>query len=137
MQFADALLGEAVAFAGDAKTSGEIADRLLAAPDTGLLLPLLHRLKAFALAQGDDPDGAERELHAAAAAARAQHQPYETLVALDALGALGRLDAAGDAQRGALRTELSVTRLARPPLAAPRAGGSDRAGAAEPAAPVS
>ena len=131
VQFAEALLGEALAFAGDAGTSGEIADRLLAAPDTGLLLPLLHRLKAFALAQGGDPDGAERELHAAVAAARAQHQPYETLVALDALAALGRLDAAGDAQRGALRTELSVTRLARPPVAATRtrrrrAGGARR-----------
>ena len=137
VQFADALLGEAVAFAGDAKTSGEIADRLLAAPDTGLLLPLLHRLKAFALAQDDDPDGAERELHTAAAAARAQHQPYETLVALDALDALGRLDAAGEAQRGALRTELNVTRLARPPVGAPRGrGAGGRTGATEPAAPV-
>ena len=52
-------------------------------------MPLLHRLKAFALAQGGDPEGAERELRAAVAAARAQHQPYETLVALDALAALG------------------------------------------------
>ena len=133
VQFVDALLGEAAAFAHDARTSGEIADRLLAAADTGLLLPLLHRLKAFALAQADDRDGAARELRAAAAAGRAQHQPYETLVALDALAALAGLDAVADAERCALHSELSVARLARPPVAGRHARGSGT-GAAEPAA---
>ena len=88
VQFAEALLAEAAAFAGDGETARTTADRLLADRDVGLLEPLLHRVKAIALAQRDDVEGATIELHAALDAARAQEQDYETLVALDAVASL-------------------------------------------------
>ncbi|HET8953048.1 MAG TPA: adenylate/guanylate cyclase domain-containing protein [Solirubrobacteraceae bacterium] len=116
VQFAEALLAEAAAFAGDGATAEANADRLLAGPDPGLLEPLLHRVKGFALAQRGDVEGATAELRAAVAVARAQHQHYEVLVALDALAALTRLDT-GTARRAELSARLGVVRLALPPLA--------------------
>ena len=59
VQFAEALLAEAAAFAGDGDTAQATADRLLAGPDAGLLEPLLHRVKAFALAQRGDVEGCD------------------------------------------------------------------------------
>jgi len=116
MQFGEALLAEAAAFAGDGDTARATADRLLAGPDAGLLEPLLHRVKGFALAQRGDVDGATGELRAAVAVARAQDQPYEELVTLDALAALTRLDTDAPS-RAELIARLGVTRLASPPLA--------------------
>lgn len=130
MQFAEALLAEAAAFAGDGATAQATAERLLAGPDAGLLEPLLHRVRAFALAQRGDVEGAEDELRAALALARAQEQDYETLVTLDALAALTDR-AVGAADRGELTARLGVTRLASPPVA--RAGTPDPRCPPEPA----
>jgi class 3 adenylate cyclase/tetratricopeptide (TPR) repeat protein len=116
VQFAEALLAEAAALAGDGETARATADRLLADRDVGLLEPLLHRVRAIALAQRGDVEGATVELQAALDAARAQEQDYETLVALDALAALKRLDTGG-AHRAELAARLGVVRLASPPLA--------------------
>ena len=114
--FVEALLAEAAAFAGDRDTARQTADRLLGEPDTGLLEPLLHRVRAFALAQDGDAAGAESALRAALGAAREQGQDYEVLVALDALSALIR-DESGAADRAELAARLGVTRLPSPPLA--------------------
>ena len=131
VQFAEALLAEAAAFAGDGATAQATADRLLAGPDAGLLEPLLHRVRAFALAQRGDVEGAQGELRAALAVARAQQQDYETLVTLDALAALTDLDHDGAAGRDELIARLGVTRLAAPPVA--RAGTPDPRCPPEPA----
>ena len=131
VQFAEALLAEAAAFAGDGATAQATADRLLAGPDAGLLEPLLHRVRAFALAQRGDVEGAKGELRAALAVARAQQQDYETLVTLDALAALTDLDHDGAAGRDELIARLGVTRLASPPVA--RAGTPDPRCPPEPA----
>ena len=122
VQYAEALLAEAAAFAGDGGTALVTADRLLAEPDIGLLEPLLRRVRAFALAQGGEVADATGELRTALAVARAQHQDYESLVALDALAALTRADT-GAPSRAELMARLGVVRLASPPLA--RAGTPD------------
>ena len=122
VQYAEALLAEAAAFAGDGGTALVTADRLLAEPDIGLLEPLLRRVRAFALAQGGEVADATGELRTALAVARAQHQDYESLVALDALAALTRADT-GAPSRAELMARLGVERLASPPLA--RAGRPD------------
>jgi len=116
VQFAEALLAEAAAFAGEGETARATADRLLAGPDAGLLEPLLHRVKGFALAQRGDVEGATGELRAAVVVASAQEQHYEVLVALDALAALTGVDT-GQPGRAELIARLGVTRLAAPPLA--------------------
>jgi tetratricopeptide (TPR) repeat protein len=130
VQFAEALLAEAAAYAGDGATAQEIADRLLSGPDVGLLEPLLHRAKAFALAQRGKVADATGELRAALAVAREQQQDYETLVALDALAALRRFDDS-EPSRAELTARLGVVRLASPPLA--RAGTPDPRRPPEPA----
>ena len=130
VQFAEALLAEAAAFAGDGDTARRAADRLLGEPDAGLLEPLLHRVRAFALAQEGEVEAAASALRAALDAARAQGQDYETLVALDALATLTRGDT-GAADRAELAARLGVTRLASAPLA--KAGTPDPPRRPEPA----
>ena len=130
VQFAEALLAEAAAFAGDGETAQATADGLLAGPDVGLLEPLLHRVRAFALAQRGDVEGATGELRAALAVAQAQDQHYETLVALDALATLAP-SGTGAARRAELTARLGVVRLASPLLA--RAGTPDPRRRPEPA----
>ena len=130
VQFAEALLAEAAAFAGDGETAQATADGLLAGPDVGLLEPLLHRVRAFALAQRGDLEGATGELRAALAVAQAQDQHYETLVALDALATLAP-SGTGAARRAELTARLGVVRLASPLPA--RAGTPDPRRRPEPA----
>jgi tetratricopeptide (TPR) repeat protein len=118
VRFAEALLAEAAAYAGDGGTARRTADRLLGGAEAGLLEPLLRRVRAFALAQDGDVAGARSDLRAAVAAARAQGQDYDTLVALDALAALTHADTAA-ADRAELAARLGVARLPPPPLASP------------------
>jgi tetratricopeptide (TPR) repeat protein len=126
VQFAEALLAESAAYARETDRAAEIAARLLAS-DCGLLLPLLRRVQAFALAQRGDRDAAEAELETALAAAREQAQDFETLVCLDALSTLRRLDSASEAELAALKAKLAVAAVARAPVTAARRFG--RAGA--------
>jgi class 3 adenylate cyclase/tetratricopeptide (TPR) repeat protein len=118
VQLAEALLAEAATLARDARAAVAAAERLLAAPDAGFLRPLLSRVRGVALSQLGEWDRAGDALEVSLEAARELHEPYETLLSLDALcafdGGAGELAA----ERDALAARLAVVRLAPVPLEA-------------------
>ena len=114
VELAEALLAEAAIFAREPRSAAVAAERLLAEPDTGFLRPLLMRVLGAARAQLGDRAGAGEALHASLSAAREVHEPYETLLSLDALCAFGETD--HEAERQALAARLGVARLAPVPL---------------------
>jgi class 3 adenylate cyclase/tetratricopeptide (TPR) repeat protein len=130
VELAEALLAEAAALAREPRSAAAAAARLLEAPDTGFLRPLLMRVLGAARAQLGAREGADEALHASLDAARELHEPYETLLSLDALCAFGENDVAGE--RDALAARLGVVRLAPIPLE-PTAGRPGRPSRPEPA----
>ena len=114
-----ALRAEAALFAGAPEQAQERALALLGElPGDLLLEPLLHHVVGVALAQSGDVVGARAALGDALEAARACELPFETALALDALGRIGAPGAsARRRERDALLARLDVVRLPAPPLA--------------------
>jgi class 3 adenylate cyclase/tetratricopeptide (TPR) repeat protein len=122
VDWVEALLAEAEAFAGQADAALTRADLALAGlGDPGRLGAVLHRVRAFAFAQVGDLAAAEDALEASLAEARAQAEEYEVAVTLDALAALSALTGRAEAdarirERDAILARLDVERLPEPPL---------------------
>jgi class 3 adenylate cyclase/tetratricopeptide (TPR) repeat protein len=115
-----ALLAEAALFDGRPEAALERAVALFdGLPADALLDPLLHHVKAVALAQMGQSAAARAELDIALEGARAAELPLETVFALDALELLdpspGRRR-----ERDALLERLDIVALPGPPLARPR-----------------
>ena len=123
---AEAYSAEALAFAGRPDAALVAADRALR--DATRTLPLLHRVRGFALAQLGDGEGAAHALHASLEEAEARANAYELAVTLDALEALGGAPAGSAARRAALLEQLDVEALPAPPLS-PASRGLPRAAA--------
>jgi class 3 adenylate cyclase/tetratricopeptide (TPR) repeat protein len=116
---AAALLGEAALFAGRPDEAYDRALTLLGElPADAQLEPLVHYVAGVALAQMGDLGGAAGSLTASLAAARECELPFETLLALDALEALGS-SARRRRERDALLAQLDIVRLPAPPVARP------------------
>ncbi len=109
---AEAYLAEAELLSGRPRDALAGADRQLADRERGAARPLLLRIRGAALARIGDRDGAAAALREALEAARERGEPYEILVALDVLVALGG-PGAGDlfGERDALRDSLDVVAL--------------------------
>jgi class 3 adenylate cyclase/tetratricopeptide (TPR) repeat protein len=111
-----AYLAEAWAFAGESGHALRAADRALR--HAGRMAPLLHRVRAYALAQLGDRHGAEHALQASLDEAEATGNAIELALTLYALEALrGRAGAAGvGRRRRAIMARLDVVALPAPPL---------------------
>jgi class 3 adenylate cyclase/tetratricopeptide (TPR) repeat protein len=127
VDWVEALLAEAEAFAGQADAALTRSDLALAGlGDPGRLGALLHRVRGLAFAQLDDLAAAEDALEASLAAARAQAEEYEIAVTLDALKALSALTGRPEppvraGERDAILARLDVELLPEPPLSVPPA----------------
>ena len=123
--WAETLIAEARAFAGQGEVALEAADRLVDdLGGGGRLVPLLQRVRGYALAQLGSPDAAAAALEASADEARRQDAAFELALTLDALLALGSPDMLGPRIHPARRRErdeivqrLDIVRLPVPPLA--------------------
>jgi tetratricopeptide (TPR) repeat protein len=122
---AEAYTAEGLAFAGRPEAALLAADRALR--DATRTVPLLHRVRGFALAQLGDRDGAAHALHASLNEAEERGNAYELAVTLDALEALGGAGAGSAARCAALLEQLGVEGLPAPPL---RSASRDRRRAA-------
>jgi class 3 adenylate cyclase/tetratricopeptide (TPR) repeat protein len=108
-ELAHALVAEAEAVGGSAQRAVEIAIGLLGSGSPHLAL--LHRAAGIAVWRQGDPGAATRELDLALEAARAGGEGYEVAMTLNALAALGDLDAAQAAERDELLARLGVIAL--------------------------
>jgi class 3 adenylate cyclase/tetratricopeptide (TPR) repeat protein len=111
-----AYLAEGWAFARDARRALREADRALR--HAGRMAPLLHRVRAYALAQLGDRGGAEHALEASLREAEATDSAYElalTLYTLEVLQGRGAATGAGRRRRE-IMARLDVVALPAPPL---------------------
>jgi tetratricopeptide (TPR) repeat protein len=109
--FAEALLAEAEAAAGDPAAALSIADKLIQRADR--TRPLLHRTRAVALNRMGT-NGAVDELETSLTSARERGALYDIAAALDLLEALCGSDTDRAAERDAILTRLGVQRLPTP-----------------------
>jgi class 3 adenylate cyclase/tetratricopeptide (TPR) repeat protein len=112
----DSLLAEALVFAGRAEDALEMAERLLAKPEDARSLPLLHRVRGFALSQQGHPEAAAAAVEDSLLAARSLQMQYEVAMSLDALTHLAGEQAAHVAERDRIKARLDVVRFVQPPL---------------------
>jgi class 3 adenylate cyclase/tetratricopeptide (TPR) repeat protein len=112
--FAQALITEAEAFAGDPSRALVIARQAMESADK--YLPLLQRLYGISLARLGAPAEAERELTSALAAARERAAEYEIAATVDALDALGKAPAGLVRERDEVLERLKVRQLPTPAL---------------------
>jgi class 3 adenylate cyclase/tetratricopeptide (TPR) repeat protein len=112
--FAQALVAEAEALAGDPSRALELAQSALRSADQQR--PLLERVAGLALARLGQPEAAERELRRALESARERHAAYDLAVTIDVLGALGSAEPELLAERDRILERLKVERLPAPAL---------------------
>jgi class 3 adenylate cyclase/tetratricopeptide (TPR) repeat protein len=112
--FAQALITEAEAFAGD--PSHALASARQGMQSADRYLPLLQRLCGIALARLGSPVEAELELRSALAAARDRAAEYDIAATVDALDALGRAPAGLVRERDEILGRLKVQQLPTPSL---------------------
>lgn len=96
-------------------------EELLSRASAASVLPLLHRLRGYALAQARDCDGAVTAFESSRAAAAAAGAAYDEALAIDALAAVvpgGAVSPAEVADARARLAQLGVVQLLRPPLSA-------------------
>ena len=110
---------EVAALQGNGKAALELADLILAdAGDAAGMIPLqssVHRIRAAALMQLGDADGAGKAIDESIAIARSGDANYQLALALDLLALIdGDRDAASESAE--LLAQLGVERVARPPL---------------------
>ena len=115
----EAYIAEAHAFRHEPEQALVAADRLLR--DARRTAPLLHRVRAFALAQRGALEPAGHALEASLAEGLAQGSDFEVAVTLDAIerlrdGHVDDLRTAGRRQRAALLAQLDVAAVPVPPL---------------------
>jgi tetratricopeptide (TPR) repeat protein len=97
----DAREAECYLLADDTETALELADAVLAKaeePETGPLVPLLQRVRGYALARSGDLAEARRAFEASLAASRARSADHESAMTLQALVRLGRLEGTDEAE---------------------------------------
>ena len=112
----ESLLAEALVFAGRADEALALAAQLLSAAEDARMLPLLHRVRGFALAQQGDAAAAAAEVEESIAAARMLEMQYEIAASLHALGSLNGEDPERAAERDEIMARLDVVAFAQPPL---------------------
>jgi class 3 adenylate cyclase/tetratricopeptide (TPR) repeat protein len=111
--FATSLLAEAEAYAGDPRRALEIAERLIDGADRAL--PLLHRVRAIALARVGDAAAGDA-LALALALARERDALYETALGLDLAESLWWPDPRRTRERDVILARLGVRRLPSLPV---------------------
>jgi class 3 adenylate cyclase/tetratricopeptide (TPR) repeat protein len=107
--FADALIAEAAAIAGDIGRALALVEKLLQSAPAHA--PLLLRSRAAAMARLGEFGSAADALNAAVAAARESGDPYQLALALDALEQIEGPDIDRQAERDALLETLKVVRM--------------------------
>jgi class 3 adenylate cyclase/tetratricopeptide (TPR) repeat protein len=112
-EFAEALLAEAEAFAGDPQKALGLAHELL--PTAGPMRPVLHRVAAIAQARMGY-SGVDEELQRAVAAARDYDAQYDLAAALDLCQRFSGPDPERADERDAILSRLGIERLPEPPL---------------------
>lgn len=112
--FAQALIAEAEAFAGDASRALRIAREELESADR--YRPLLQRAAGIALARLGQDDAAADELMHALASARERAFEYDIAATIDALDALGSDDSALMGERNEILGRLKIEQLPTPVL---------------------
>ena len=112
--FAQALVAEAEALAGDAERGLQIAYRELRTAERQR--PVLQRAAGIALARLGQTDAARTELLGALASARNSGFEYDIAATIDALGRLNAADAAVLRERDEILDRLKIVRLAAPAL---------------------
>ena len=112
--FAQALIAEAEAFAGDAPRALALARRGLETGDRHR--PLLQRVAGIALARLGRKDAAERALMSALDAARERQADYDIAAAIDVLDALGSAALELRRDRDQILGRLRIDRLPAPAL---------------------
>jgi class 3 adenylate cyclase/tetratricopeptide (TPR) repeat protein len=110
--FAEALIAEAEALAGDPARAREIAAQKMDLVD--LYRPLLQRASGIALARLGHRDEAEAELVRAVQSARERRAEYELAATIDALAALGRAAPGLLAERDEILERLRIEQLPTP-----------------------
>jgi tetratricopeptide (TPR) repeat protein len=107
-EFAESVLAEAEAFAGDSKRALEIANRLISGADR--TLPLLHRIRTIALGRLGDPTAGDA-LAMSLALARERDALHDLALGLDLAQRLWGTDPARLLERDALIARLGIERL--------------------------
>jgi class 3 adenylate cyclase/tetratricopeptide (TPR) repeat protein len=107
--FAQVLIAEAEALAGDPERALEIARTEMETADRNR--PLLQRAAGIALARLGQSDAARDELDAALRSARDRHAGYDIAATIDALDALGGADAETLRERDQILDALKIVRL--------------------------
>jgi class 3 adenylate cyclase/tetratricopeptide (TPR) repeat protein len=112
--FAQAVIAEAEAFAGDPSRALEIARRELEATDRNRIL--LRRVAGIALARLGETAAAESELRDAVAIARERGAEYEVAATIDVVDALGSADPGMLSARDEILERLRIKELPTPGL---------------------
>ncbi|MBV9424497.1 MAG: AAA family ATPase [Solirubrobacterales bacterium] len=112
--FAEALIAEAEAFAGDSRRALALARRGLEAGDRQQ--PLLQRVAGIALARLGRRDAAEGELMTALDCARERRAEYDIAATIDVLDALGSADPGLRGERDEILDRLRIAHLPAPAL---------------------
>ncbi len=112
--FAEALIAEAEAFAGNPARALEIARAGMDSGDRNR--PLLQRAAGVALARLGRPEAAREELAAALGSARERGAEYDFAATIDALDALGGADAEMLRERDQILKALKIVRPPGPAL---------------------
>ncbi|HUL84430.1 MAG TPA: AAA family ATPase [Actinomycetota bacterium] len=98
--------------ADDALARADVVIGILEEPTTGSLVPLLQRVRGYALARRADLEGARAAFEASLVASRARDADHETAMTLQGLIRLGRLEGTDEAalyeESGRLLDELGV-----------------------------
>ena len=112
--FAEALISEAEAFAGDPSRALAIAREVLDRSDRQL--PLLRRLSGIALARLGESEASREELLGALNVARERGAEYETAATITILSTLGTIEDEMLEERDAILERLRITELPAPEL---------------------
>jgi tetratricopeptide (TPR) repeat protein len=112
VEFTEAAIVEAEAFAGDARRALDIASREL--QDSDRQRPMLTRLAGIALARLGQTEAAVRELTQSLRSARERRSDYDIAATIDALDGLGAADPEAVEQRDEIVARLRIVRLPTP-----------------------
>lgn len=112
----EALMAEALVFARRPDEAHAVAERLLAEPESARTLPLLHRVRGYALFQQGRPSAATAAVEESLAAARTMEMRFDIAASLHALVHLDGEDADRVAERDRVMAQLDIVAFAEPPL---------------------
>ena len=112
----EALMAEALVFARRPDEAHAVAERLLAEPESARTLPLLHRVRGYALFQQGRPSAATAAVEESLAAARTMEMRFDIAASLHALVHLDGEDADRVAERDSVMAQLDIVAFAEPPL---------------------